>query len=331
MAIPPGFLAHVYGETPPGTMPTAHVAMPTHQIAGGTLGEWRLDLGPGLPSVWVLLALPAGRPAPCLLGLNFQGNHLAHPDPGIRIIDRHTTATKPTPRGSGVGAWSIDAALARGWAVATACCGDIQEDRPGGLGLLQAWEGRWSARAIAAWAWGLSRIADWLLTLPEVDPRRLVVAGHSRLGKTALLAGAADPRFAMVIPSQSGTGGVAPSHDPSPGGESVARITTVFPHWFVPAFRTQTAVEQHELLAAIAPRPVLVTNAADDAWASPAGQWRSLRRAAPAWGISLPEEPPPLGERLRGPLGWWMRPGGHSQTPAEVTTWLDAADEALGR
>lgn len=324
------FATHVYGDVPPGRMPVATPAMPAQPLAGGSLAEWRLDLGPGLPAVGVLLALPTRRPAPCLVGLNFAGNHLVHAAPAIRITDRYIIDGRPSERGSCPGEWSIEAALSRGWAVATACCADIQEDRPDGRGVLEAWKGRHAAGAIAAWAWGLSRIADWLLTLPAIDPRRLVVAGHSRLGKTALLAGASDPRFAMAIPSQSGTGGVAPSRDPSPGGEPVDRICEAFPHWFVPGFRTQTAVEQHELLAAIAPRPVLVSNADDDAWASPPGQWRSLRRAAPAWGLALPEAPPPIGERLRGRLGWWMRPGKHAQTAAEVATWLDAANEALG-
>lgn len=325
---------HVYGAVPPGLPAATALAMAPVAIPGGTLSEWRLAFADGLPPVWLLLALPERRPAPCLVGLNFAGNHLAHRSAGIRVTDRwvindHGNRADPSERGARAAMWSLETAVARGWAVATACCADFQEDRPDGLGLLRSWQGRWNAGAIAAWAWGLSRLADWLCARPEIDATRLVVCGHSRLGKTALLAGARDPRFAMVIPSQSGTGGVAPSLDPSPGGESVERITSVFPHWFVPGYATQTAIEQHELLATIAPRPVLVTNAADDAWASPAGQWRSLQRAAPAWGVQPPALPPPLRQRLRGPLGWWMREGKHAQTADEIAVWLDAADEAL--
>jgi hypothetical protein len=329
----------VYGQTPPPVRPRASVAMQTSTVAGGTIGEWLLEL-PGHGAVHILLATPAqSKPAPCLLGLNFGGNHTILPDPGIRLHDRWlaeyitgdgSNRASPAQRGRMADAWPVHTILARGWSLATACYAELQEDRPDGTGLLRAWSGRYSAAAIAAWSWGLSRIADWLLEQPTIDPHRLVVTGHSRLGKTALLAGASDPRFAMVIPSQSGTGGLALSLDHEPGGESVERITNVFPHWFVPAYRSQTTIEQDRLLACIAPRPVLVSNASDDLWASPAGQWRCMRRAAPAWNLDLPEQPPPVLTRRPGPLGWWMRPGGHAQTSAEIAAWLDAADEALG-
>jgi hypothetical protein len=333
------FVRLIYGSVPPVPLCQAVPACAPIPIDAGSVQEWRLELGPGLPSVWVLVALPHNRPAPCLVGLNFEGNHAAFADPAIRVHDRWMPTgwrgavgnrADASGRGAAAARWPLHLALARGWGVITASYSDIQEDRPAGSGVLQAWQGRHNAGAIAAWSWALSAIASWAARQPEIDAARLVAVGHSRLGKTALLAAAIDQRFAMCIPSQSGTGGVAPNLTPSPEGEGVARITHAFPHWFVPGYGTQTALEQSQLLSLVAPRPLLITNASEDLWADPAGQWRMLRAAAPAWGLSLPADPPPIGVRLPTPLGWWMRPGVHDQTAAEITTWIDAASEALG-
>lgn len=337
------FADAVYGRTPPrpAVPPAAIEEVSWHPWAGGLLGEWRLPLGVGLPDVRVLVVRPlTDAPVPVLLGPNFGGNHTVVADPAVRVHERWLLDYVPgcrdhrataAARGCSAEAWCADRLVARGWALATVCASEMQEDRPDGDGLLRAWDGAWSARTIAAWAWGLSRIVDWIATCSWADRARLAVAGHSRLGKTALLAAAGDPRIAFAAVSQSGCGGAGPSKDPSPGAETVADITRGFPHWFVPAFAAATVpVEQHELLACVAPRRLILTNASDDAWAGPEGQWRSLCRAAPAWGVHPPAAMPAVGERLRGPLGWWMRTGRHSQTPAEIAVWLDAAEEAFG-
>src|SRR5581483_953464 len=110
---------------------------------------------------------------------------------------------------------------------------------------------------IAAWAWGIQRAIDYLVTDPDIDAARIIVVGHSRLGKTALLAGAFDERVAMAIPLQAGCGGTAPSRGKV--GESVKQINTAFPHWFDDEFKTfndqpeRLPFDQHELVALCAP------------------------------------------------------------------------------
>src|SRR5213078_2906999 len=91
--------------------------------------------------------------------------------------------------------------------------------------------------AIAMWAWGLHRIIDYLVTVPELDKSRIAVIGHSRLGKTALLAAAFDDRIAAAFPHQAGCGGTAPSRCHNPKAETVQRINTNFPHWFDGTFK----------------------------------------------------------------------------------------------
>ena len=165
--------------------------------------------------------------------------------------------------------------------------------------------------AVAAWAWGLSRLLDIADGIEGVDPAEPVVLGHSRLGKAALWAGAQDERFAVTVANGSGCCGASLFRHP--GGEDIAAITTRFPHWFVPSFSTYAGnesslpVDQHQLLASIAPRRVYVASAEDDAWADPIGEYLAVVAARPAFG--------PNG------IGYHVRPGTHDLLEED---WLHA-------
>ncbi len=328
----------------------------------GNLREVEITFGPPTwPKIYLLLATPAGKnPAACFVGPNFQGNHSLVADGRVRITPdwcypNTVTGVKnnkasPEGRGKVLDVWPFEQILDRGYAVATFYAGDIQPDRPGVREGMRATLPMYKDAApedetatVMWWAWGVHRAVDYLVTNKEIDAKRLAVVGHSRLGKTALLAGAFDDRIAVVIPHQSGCGGAGPSRSKNDKAESVKRINASFPHWFSTSFKafnddtSRLPFDQNCLVAVCAPRPVLLTNAEGDQWANPGGQFDVLQAAAPAYELyNLPKplvaaKMPETGTLSMTRLGYWIRTGTHSMTPADWGVFLDYGDEWLRR
>ncbi len=286
-------------------------------------------------------------PAPLFLGLNFLGNHTLHGDPAVVIpaspFPSVVGAGGPpseVDRGSWADRWPLEVVLRRGYAVATVYCGDFAPDHPdhfkeGVLRLLPKPDDETEENArggvIAAWAWGLSRTLDAVLTLNQIDRNRVAVIGHSRLGKAALWAGANDSRFSLVISNNSGAGGAALFRRRI--GERIVHLNGNFPHWFARAFHrydekeAELPVDQHQLLALISPRAVYVASAEDDKWADPLGEYLALAAAAPAWNEELPRNSPAVNVPLQyGPLGYHVRSGTHNILEYDWQQYLDFAD-----
>ncbi len=188
------------------------------------------------------------------------------------------------------------------------------------------------------WAWGVHRMVGFAVLEDWCDEKRVAVVGHSRLGKCALVAGAFDDRIACVFPHQAGCGGTGPSRNADAKAEGIKRINTSFPHWFSTSFKKYNddpnvlPIDQHCLLALCAPRPVLYTNAADDLWANPSGQFDMMKRATPVYELlgqkgvgadAMPEQ----GKLLDTRLGYWMRAGKHEMNADDWKTFLAFADK----
>ena len=363
------FQHYMYGRRPPGVRPVEGKVIREDKAALGgkaTLREVLVECGMERP-VHLLVVIPNERsqPAACFLGMNFNGNYALLDDPQIKMppwVPKSFPDTPPNTasaagRGRETDVWALDQAIGRGYAVATFFSGDVlQDNRETGPEQLKKWVQETQNPAagdntatIMLWAWGFSRMLDYVQTVPEIDPKRVAAVGHSRNGKTALVAAAFDERFALAIPSQAGCGGTAPSRLPPellnpPDGklihETVKRINTAFPHWFCENFKAfndtpdKLPFDQHCLIALCAPRPVLLSCATEDQWANPRGQFEMLRAADPVYKLIAGDglgaaEMPETGKLLASRLGYYIRPGKHSMTREDWKVWLDYADQWL--
>jgi len=301
---------YMYGVPPaaPTNLQGKVVRSDTQALNGkATVEEITLTFGPESKGrINLLLVRPNKNKdkARTFVGLNFNGNHTVLKDDKIALPTvwmRGTPNNKAvaTDRGKEVDIWCAEQLVDRGYALATAYYGDIDpdkdknhEDWSDGVHPLYYKAGQtkpapdeWGS--IAAWAWGLSRMIDYLETRDDIDGKRIAAIGHSRLGKTALLAGALDERIAIVCPHQSGTGGCALSRGNDQ--ETVKRINGSFPHWFNDNFtqfndhEEKIPFDQHSLMALCAPRPIFDTEGLQDKWANYDAGLRSLKGADPVY------------------------------------------------
>ena len=305
------------------------------------------------PQIHVLIYLPNAvkGPAPVFVGLNFHGNQAVADDPAIDItttwltdyqspgiVKHHATALS---RAEDAAEWPLDQILRAGYGVATFAPGDVYPDSDNMVaesvlpfyGTQASAPDHWGA--VAAWAWGLSRVYDYLASDKRADAKRIIVIGHSRYGKAALWAGASDPRFAMVISNDSGEGGAKLYRRDF--GESIRVMNT---YWFAPRFKTfssreaELPVDAHELIALVAPRPVYVAAATEDLWGDPKGEFLAAKAADPVYrlfgtdGLGVTDMPA-ADVSVQSTIGFHNRTGVHEITSWDWTQYIRFADSRL--
>lgn len=274
----------------------------------------------------------------------FLPNDRQKPSPVFLLLNNRGPENTDPTRQMKSGFWPVEELIARRYGIAAIQVNEVAPDKADRFreGVIRLMEGDPAQRpadawkTIAAWAWGASRAMDYLATDTDVDAKRVAVVGHSRGGKTSLWAASQDERFALGVSNDSGCTGAALSRRPV--GESVTRINTAFPHWFCHRYRAynereaELPLDQHMLLAAMAPRPVYVASAEEDVWADPKGEFLSLAHASPAYKLfgqpGVPADAMPGLEKplISGRQGYHIRCGGHNLTPYDWQRYLDFAD-----
>jgi hypothetical protein len=313
----------------------------------------------------ILLYLPAKQdhPVGVFVGLNFEGNQTVSADPGIALntvwipdpllnnlhIAKEQSGhvkqiASPETRGKAASQWQLEMILKRGYGLATAYGGDFEPDFDGGFSygirplFFQEKQSIPEANdwgAIGAWAWGMSRIVDYLEQDRNIDSRKIIAFGHSRFGKTALWSAAQDERFTAVISNNSGQAGATLSHRKV--GESIDHLILAFPYWFCAQYHwylghvDSLPVDGHLVLALIAPRPVYVASGQSDPFSDPVGEFLSAKEASRVYQLFHKEgvsgDLAPLNTPVGATLRYHIRPGGHDVTAYDWQEYLNFADE----
>ncbi len=293
---------------------------------------------------------------PAFMGYNFNGNHAVTNEPDVPLpsswmrnnppvgVTDHKASEKG--RGSEWSRWQAEKIIKAGYGLVTIYYGDVDPDFDDGFsnGIHALYRKPGQARqpdeggSIAAWAWGLSRVLDFLGSDDRIDAKRIAVIGHSRLGKTSLWAAATDPRFALAIVNNSGCGGAAIERREF--GETVERINAAFPHWFALNFRKygknedKLPFDAHSIIALVAPRPIYIASAAEDLWADPKGEFLGALGADPVYrlltGEGLPaKEMPAIDSPVMGRIAYHNRTGKHDVLEYDWDQFIKFADGYL--
>ncbi len=354
------FETHVYGKAPAHPKDLHFKVLNEDKYAVGNMAT-RKEIAVYFTKdekqfMTILMYLPNKRKGavPMFFGLNFKGNHSVSEDPGIT---QSVIRMKPGPdgvegrtgvfkRGAEASRWPIEMLINNGYAIATVYRGDIDPDYDDGYkngvqplfykeGQTRPAPDEWGT--LAAWAWGLSCAMDYFVTDADIDSEKIAVVGHSRHGKTALWAAAIDPRFAMAISNDSGCGGAALTKRIY--GETVSIVNKLFPHWFCDNFKKYNdkeellPVDQHQLIALMAPRPVYIASAVDDKWADPKGEFLSGVHAEPVYklfgldGLNTSEMPPVDQPVRTGAIGYHVRTGDHDINLYDWQQFVKFADQ----
>jgi hypothetical protein len=343
---------HIYGRVPERVPRAAFQVVETDAkfmdgVAVRKHVVMRLGDSPDGPKVNVLVYLPANArgPVPLLLHLTFFGGPpAASADAGSPPAPGAETGRGPVRREAG----PIEEILARGYGYATLRYTEIQPDSAtssqSGVIRLALAPGQtrpasdeWGA--IGAWAWGASRVLDYFETDPAVDAGRVVLIGHSRLGKTVLWAGARDPRFALVFSSCAGEMGSSLARRDF--GVTVDDMAANFPWQFAGNFKgfsgrwNEMPVDAHLVIALNAPHPVFITGGTQDQWADPRGEFLAAVAAGPVYrllgkkDLGTSELPPLDTPLITGDLGFHYHTGGHTITASDWQAFFDFAERHL--
>ncbi len=327
------FRQHVYGRAPVGTPEDFRVANRTTstEVMSGALRK-QVELtfsGPGgTGTIELLLFLPEKQPPPVPVFLLICHRDRKNIDPSRQNREDF---------------WPAERIVRNGYAAATFHVSDVDPDthhqsKNGVHGIFDQYDGQRPGDAwgtIAAWAWGASRVMDYVEEDQHLDENHTAVVGHSRGGKASLWAGARDQRFDMVVSNASGCTGAALARRKV--GERIKDINTNFPHWFCKNYRNyngredQLPVDQHLLIALQAPRLTYVASASKDNWADPKGEFLSCVHASPVYrlfghtGLGTDEMPDPDQPIHTGRIGYHIRSGNHDMTGYDWKQFLKFA------
>ncbi len=355
------FTTYMYGKVPDINNHPIWKLLKEEIVLGGKairkdVKIWPLENHPEY-SISVQIYLPPSckrKPVPLFLGMSFHPNFTVCKDEGVEkpsiVIKGKDGSIVHYSRGEKEKFWNLDKILERGYGLATVwyqeLFRDTKEDFENGFpslffkpGLRDNLPDEWGA--ISIWAWELSLVMDYIETDKNLDKRKVITIGHSRLAKTAIWAAVRDQRFAMAIGNNSGCSGAALSIRRH--GETIKAINEGFPHWFCGNYKQfngreeYAPFEQHELIALMAPRPIYIASAEDDNWSDPLGEFLGGKYASSVYhlygekGLEC-DSIPPVGEpQVDGRIGYHIRKGKHDMTLYDMEQYLDFVDMHLGR